>query len=1545
MTDLDLDSKAILNGLVYLDQHNQLPPNAPGSLSAQSQHHQQSSKASKNADHSAASAAVGADPLNAPVALTQQNAAMARLTATSNANMLSAMSPKSAAGHFNSAGPHAIATLKVETSAVIKELSRFRACDDQSMSCFYCREWAQWVYRKQIALQALGGAATSSGGGSNSNSGNKKKKRAQGGASSNAGNSSASGSGVGNDDASERERMERKRAARLHHRTISDLCDSLRTMVVEEKNVLMNSICGDAPTSVSRPASPSLSVTSTTSSGADTHGARGSKSKGSTKSKDVDDASASNQQPAALPSSSILIDNIVERVTQWYEGYQFPLADVYEDLTFDFPPDAFPYDDNQDPLDPALLLPALQVTKTYISLPASNFPLLGNITSELIATHTYPTCQHTKADHPTPSELETQRLIFNSQLQKWRGEYKRSFEREMEPVWQITQLLLKSAQRIETMRVRLFARGCRANREQFLQTIRSRTQPFVEYWAHVSEPYRTGKAATMTTPLDGDDGNSASEDTSPQQQQQQQSGGSKKSRSRKDKIKSPVQLAEEMDHLLFTHLDNLLEVSASWSRTFLESYYGVAREFVRELETILGECITMCDRRAQGVKYPTEVDLRPQLDKARLAISCLLPHLENRIERIQGTVRERNAEIFNGTEEVRALWIETSGSTVQTKLVKAAHKDFKKKLRRIEYQQQTGVIAWAMRELEHLLTAPDVAAVVADCLELMMTEAEFLERAVGQVFIHKLQPTTEDLREQRQDIIDDFTEGLLTGREELAGIIGKLMLKEAWRILEANISLQRQKALLDGTGSGGGSGKNKKNKASANKASGNNHPAANASSNAQNTAGNSQQQQQQGGSVPSAPTLADQYGEHKSYTNEQEMINNYIESHLAEKRKKNKKKKNKKKSKSKGASASTATRVAGDGASVADDDYDGEDDGNDEDQDTDMAMVQDPHNPFASLTWADKMEESSDADKSKPAGVSKRNPQSVAAVQISDKKPSVDSMREGVDTTSGELEEATDEQHHQRQQNELPNHDQQQETHKQHQELQKQEPQPQSRPPSQSQPRPSPASDDSSSTAKIRPRRGTNAARYVPGVGFVSDDGVNATSPQLVSNSSAGFKPSANVVTGSAGVAQSARSTLGIQPGSVRASSASISNGRMSPMSVARLASPISRSQSPLVGVASGTSATSSATGAGLGPGVAVDRKASSAAALALDKEALMSLQESLVSGSPEMVEKTLSGLAYDNLVSLTIAAISDKRRLVDVAAKWQGSVNSVLQTYDMIASQIELFKGLCEAHDSETARLSSLLAQAAQEAQNWHEQYDKLSAEVESLRIANRARDNKGDSTGHANSKNTNGAETNGGGPRRPSVEQDATIGSPLTGRSAAPASMPLESKANDTLGGTPGGMGGSQYGNGAGFGQFPGMMPHGAAGNIPASLMNHPSFAAAAAVTTAGQMPLNMDPASLLMLTGSQMGQGVSGATSQTLSPSQHQMLMQQPLAGLMNMGGLNLGMLGNATSSNSATAATSHGGISGGGSSAMTAGAASSGATSSSLLTALNAGSQPF
>ena len=46
-----------------------------------------------------------------------------------------------------------IEVLRIEHSAISKELNRFRACDSETRS-FYCREWSQYVYKKHFVWSA-----------------------------------------------------------------------------------------------------------------------------------------------------------------------------------------------------------------------------------------------------------------------------------------------------------------------------------------------------------------------------------------------------------------------------------------------------------------------------------------------------------------------------------------------------------------------------------------------------------------------------------------------------------------------------------------------------------------------------------------------------------------------------------------------------------------------------------------------------------------------------------------------------------------------------------------------------------------------------------------------------------------------------------------------------------------------------------------------------------------------------------------------------------------------------------------------------------------------------------------------------------------------------------------------------------------------------------------------------------------------------------------------------------------------------------------------
>ncbi|KAJ1661107.1 hypothetical protein IWQ61_000043 [Dispira simplex] len=756
-----------------------------------------------------------------------------------------------------------IAALRIETNQLVKEMARFRPCDEETMSCFYCREWVQWVYRKTVANRSSGGTSASVHETTptlNTPASSwlpphleqavqtKKTRRPQ----VKKGNT-ASAPDIPLAKLSVPPELDRIRKQitsvttappdpgfgtdpRQAVPTVELLIEHLTTLVNTQ---LTPSEDQASPADRKQPPGVTLPLTSDDNKGKQkgkTKGRQKSLGSGTRLSKEDPLGSAKPSDSGSITTNdtaqeaplecSTLVALIIERVATWYSALSFPLEGEYGEISFDQAIKAFPIEDTEDPHDPALLLPALQVSRSQISLASDNFSLLNRISSELLSTHAYPACDHNSDDHPLPSELETRRIIYNEQIVKPRGECRQSFYGEMNPVWQITYLLIRSVQRIEAMRVRLLEKGCVATHGAFLRAHTSQLVTFPTYWANA---------------LGGPSGG----------------GSNSGKRINKKKGAQPVKrtktLTEDyVDSLFKKYLDNIREISESWCHTFMDNYFSVARDFVAEFESILRECVDMCHKRllslrnfprssaspspkhepaepsqssptadpsvspeAMATPHPDDPlsldaeetttvtpsgfvirDLNVVHRRALEAISRLQPRLERNITHIMATLRQRNQEILTELDAIWETWKNDAGQTVASRLDLAAKKDLRQRLRTIVANQHTDILGWTIAMMETLLSAKDVATVCVECLAFVMAEAQQLEKAVLQAFVQKWSPTTTHYNLERQDILDDFTEGLLTGREELAGIAGKLFLKEAWRILETNISRERQRVLF-----------------------------------------------------------------------------------------------------------------------------------------------------------------------------------------------------------------------------------------------------------------------------------------------------------------------------------------------------------------------------------------------------------------------------------------------------------------------------------------------------------------------------------------------------------------------------------------------------------------------------------------------------------------------------------------------------------------------------------------------------------------------------
>ncbi|KAJ1673633.1 hypothetical protein EV182_004855, partial [Spiromyces aspiralis] len=386
MSDLDLDSQAILNGLVYLDRHQQLQPNSlPGKPSkVQRAPNPANASPSQKAVASAAdpnhpeSESVGTNNTAAAIAPEVGTAPAANSNGATIPVVTAAAAAAAAAQYSGVEGPRAIAHLKVETSAVLKELARFRACDDETMSCFYCREWSQWIYRKQISHSVNPNAVQASGS-------NKKKKKNQ--RHHHKDSPSSAQHQLQPQGNHEKELDKDKNSPRLLYKSVDELCQSLRELVSEEEerwkeqreanddeSASRSSMSSPAPSlsgstsakgkledvSSSRPTATAAAATAATATVASAPAAAVAAAAAAATTTTTTTTGATAM--TASTTSSNLIDTIINRVTQWYQGYTFPLAEDYDDVVFEFHPESYSYEDPDDPLNPALLLPVLEVS-------------------------------------------------------------------------------------------------------------------------------------------------------------------------------------------------------------------------------------------------------------------------------------------------------------------------------------------------------------------------------------------------------------------------------------------------------------------------------------------------------------------------------------------------------------------------------------------------------------------------------------------------------------------------------------------------------------------------------------------------------------------------------------------------------------------------------------------------------------------------------------------------------------------------------------------------------------------------------------------------------------------------------------------------------------------------------------------------------------------------------------------------------------------------------------------------------------------------------
>ncbi|CAG8767385.1 3730_t:CDS:1, partial [Acaulospora colombiana] len=163
---------------------------------------------------------------------------------------------------------------------------------------------------------------------------------------------------------------------------------------------------------------------------------------------------------------------------------------------------------------------------------------------------------------------------------------------------------------------------------------------------------------------------------------------------------------------------------------------------------------------------------------------------------MRGDTSKKRADLMSDIESIETDWNNNSQKTIVGRLEKANNKEFLKKIKKFE-TSWLSLRQFSVTAMGNLLPATDFASICTRCLELLMMEGEMWEAIELGRHYKKRELTFRKFDEQREKLLKDFDQGIETGHKVLAGIIGRLFLREAQRLQEDSLAIKKQDAFLN----------------------------------------------------------------------------------------------------------------------------------------------------------------------------------------------------------------------------------------------------------------------------------------------------------------------------------------------------------------------------------------------------------------------------------------------------------------------------------------------------------------------------------------------------------------------------------------------------------------------------------------------------------------------------------------------------------------------------------------------------------------------------
>ncbi|KAF0388161.1 NADH-dependent fumarate reductase [Gigaspora margarita] len=452
-----------------------------------------------------------------------------------------------------------------------------------------------------------------------------------------------------------------------------------------------------------------------------------------------------------------IIDNMVHKTLAWIKAPNrlYIIPDIFSNVEFDI--SKFISSNHDKDRDLVCILDSIEIEKSHYQFSKPHFHLLK-------LTNPPQQCHHTRPEWKVPTDLDLDRRVFNDLLFKEKSQNEDSLKEGLNQVWLYVTNFLTSILQIEANRDQIFGKGCLANMDNFLKEYQDESLPFKDYWAPIAEAY---KKTPKSKKVNNNNNNNTSTD--------------------------PV---DDIDAAYRTYINNAKTVISFWEEGFIENVLINAVQFSEETQcTLLGYLVDFQSRISKIPIKDSLDDILKNYADALILVKDIKLMISKRLSIMRSDISKKSKELIQELEALDDSWNTQSQRTTQGRLEKANNKEFRKRIKKFETTVQSTRQA-AVTAIGALFPVTNLASICNSCLELLLTEGEIMEAIQLEKHYKNYETTAKKFQEQREALLKDFEQGVETGRKVLAGIFGRLFLKEAWGLIAETLALKKQDAFL-----------------------------------------------------------------------------------------------------------------------------------------------------------------------------------------------------------------------------------------------------------------------------------------------------------------------------------------------------------------------------------------------------------------------------------------------------------------------------------------------------------------------------------------------------------------------------------------------------------------------------------------------------------------------------------------------------------------------------------------------------------------------------